>query len=58
MDELVEVSDEMIAAGLKVFIASGVVDDPLGADKLLVAEIFQAMRTAQTTPLAGGTESS
>ncbi|MEZ0236856.1 MAG: hypothetical protein ACAH06_02220 [Methylophilaceae bacterium] len=48
-----EITPQMLAAGVSVFIASGVVDDPLGADTLLVSEIFQAMRRAQKTRLEG-----
>jgi hypothetical protein len=37
----------MLAAGVKVFAASRLVDDLLGADTLLIAEkIFRAMRAA------------
>lgn len=43
MKDEIEVTEEMLAAGFKVFTDSHVVDEPLEADKLLVAEIYQAM---------------
>jgi len=45
MDEKksIEVTKEMIDAGFQVLKASGIADDYLGADRLLVAEIFAAM---------------
>ena len=42
MDEI-EVTPEMIEAGFKVLAASGIADDFLGADRLMVAEIFRSM---------------
>jgi hypothetical protein len=39
----IEVTDQMIEAGLKVLYASGIVDGPSGEDSELVAEIFDAM---------------
>lgn len=42
-DGEVEVTSEMVEAGLKIFYESGVVDGPLGADKLLLREIYRAM---------------
>jgi len=40
----IETTPEMIEAGYRAFINSGVTDDPLEADKLLVEEIYRAMR--------------
>jgi hypothetical protein len=37
------ITPEMIEAGFRVLAASGITDDPLEADRLLVAEIFRAM---------------
>jgi hypothetical protein len=34
----------MIEAGYQVFVRSGVMDDPLEADRLTVEEIYRAMR--------------
>jgi hypothetical protein len=39
----VEITPEMIEAGFTVLSASGITDDPLEADKLLVSRIYQAM---------------
>lgn len=41
--DYVDVTDEMIEAGFKVLLASGLADAPLEADRLVVVEIFQAM---------------
>ena len=40
-----EPTPEMIEAGYRVLVASGITDDPLEADKLTVAEIYRAMRS-------------
>ena len=40
----IEVTAEMIEAGYQVFVRSGVMDDPLEADRLTVEEIYRAMR--------------
>lgn len=40
----IEITPEMIEAGYRLFVASGVTDDPLEADKLLVSEIYRSMR--------------
>jgi hypothetical protein len=46
-EEEIEITPEMIEAGYLTLIASGVVDDPLEADKVTVAEIFEAMLRAR-----------
>ncbi len=43
VSEKVEVTPEMIEAGLSVLWASGAVEGQLGSDRALVAEIFEAM---------------
>jgi hypothetical protein len=43
MNESIRITEEMIDAGYEVLKASGIADEYLEADKLLVAEIFQAM---------------
>lgn len=40
----IEITPEMIEAGYRVLISSGVTDDPLEADRLWVEEIYRAMR--------------
>jgi hypothetical protein len=53
MDKSIEVTPEMIEAGFEVIRKSGIADDYGGADKLLVAEIYQAMhRLAACSALA------
>jgi hypothetical protein len=42
-EKSIEVTPAMIEAGFKVLAASGVADDYLGADRLMVAEIYRAM---------------
>jgi hypothetical protein len=42
----VRVSAEMVSAGVAVLWRSGAVEGQLGSDKLLVAEIFEAMSSA------------
>jgi hypothetical protein len=39
----IEITPEMIEAGFKVFCSSGIADEYLKADKVVVAEIFEAM---------------
>ncbi len=39
----IEITQEMIEAGFRVLMASGIADDYLEADKLLLVEIFRAM---------------
>ena len=41
--ETVEVTPEMVEAGFQVLAASGIADEYLGADRLLVEEIYRAM---------------
>jgi len=41
----IEVTPVMIEAGYRVLAESGIIDDPLEADKLTVAEIYRAMRS-------------
>jgi hypothetical protein len=41
--EEIEVTQEMMEAGFRVLVKSGIVDDPLEADKLWLVEIYQAM---------------
>ncbi len=43
----IEVTPEMMAAGFRVFAMSGVTDDPLEADKLLVEKIYLAMESCR-----------
>lgn len=43
------VTDQMIEAGLGVLRTSGISDDYLEADKLLVADIYLAMRAAASS---------
>ena len=38
-----EITPEMVEAGYRVLLASGITDDPLEADRLLVEEIYRAM---------------
>ena len=40
---LVEVTPEMIEAGYRVLCSSGIVDECLEADRLVVEEIYRAM---------------
>jgi hypothetical protein len=42
----VKASEQMVAAGVAVLWGSGAVEVQLGCDKLLVAEIFEAMPSA------------
>jgi hypothetical protein len=42
----IEITPEMVEAGYRVFCESGVTDDPLEADRLLVVEIYRAMHRA------------
>ena len=37
-----EITNEMIEAGFKVISTSGIADEYVGADNLLVVEVFQA----------------
>lgn len=48
----IEVTPEMEAAGFEVLCNSGIADEYLGADKLLVVEIYRAMHAR--SPLASG----
>lgn len=41
-------TEAMVSAGVAVLLASGAVEAQLSSDKLLVAEIYQAMRAAAT----------
>ena len=41
--EEIEITEEMIEVGFRVLARSGISDDPLEADKLLIAEIYRAM---------------
>ena len=43
-DGQVEVTSEMLEVGVQMLWASGIVDGQVDADKLVLAEIFQAMR--------------
>lgn len=47
----IEVTPEMVEAGFKVLSASGIADDYLEADKLLVGEIFEAMSLVSVSRL-------
>ena len=40
----IEVTPAMIEAGYRRLLASGITDDPLEADRLVVVEIYRAMR--------------
>ena len=42
----IEVTPEMLEAGFRVLSASGLADEYLEADKLVLSEIFQAMWSA------------
>lgn len=42
-DEEIIITNEMIEAGFRVLCSSGIADNYLKADKVLVAEIFEAM---------------
>jgi hypothetical protein len=43
-----EVSEAMLDAGFKIFVAAKLMDEYLGADRLLLADIYRAMwRQAQ-----------
>ena len=43
----IEVSEEMIEAGLRVLWDSGAVENPMDADRTLIREIFAVMRGLQ-----------
>ena len=43
----VEVTPEMIEAGFAVLVSSAITDDPLEADRLVVADIYRAMARAE-----------
>jgi hypothetical protein len=45
-DKPVEVTPAMVQAGVTTLYRSGLVDDPLGADSLVVADIYRAMFSA------------
>lgn len=47
-----EVTPEMVAAGLAVLYASGVVEGRLGSDGLLVAKIYREMVAHSATQVA------
>jgi hypothetical protein len=47
----IEITPEMIEAGYRVFAASGITDVPGKADKLVLAEIFEAMSRGRQTSL-------
>ena len=47
MGNEIEITPKMIEAGYRVLVASGITDAQIEADKLVVAEIFQAMAAAQ-----------
>lgn len=40
---MIEVTPEMLEAGYRVFSESGVTDDPVESDKLLLSEIYRSM---------------
>lgn len=42
-DKIILVTPEMVEAGFRVLASSGIADEYLGADRLLVEEIFRAM---------------
>lgn len=46
----IEITVEMIEAGYRVLAASGITDDLLEADRLIVAEIYASMRLAECRP--------
>lgn len=46
------ITPAMLEAGYRALVASGLVDDPDPADKLVLAEIFQAMADAEHTAQA------
>ena len=51
MDEnkSIELTEKMVNAGFKVLATSGIADEYLGGDRLLVAEIFRAMWAARVS---------
>ena len=51
VDSIERKMEELSDAGFKVLAASGISDDYLAADKLLVSEIFQAMFSHRPFPL-------
>jgi len=40
----IEVTDAMLESGFRLLVASGIADDYLEADKLLLADIYRAMQ--------------
>jgi hypothetical protein len=43
----IEVTPEMIEAGVRVLNASGAIEHPIGVDEALVADIYRAMEAAK-----------
>lgn len=46
-EQEIEITPEMIDAGIEVLVTSGLADDHLRADRYRVAEIFRAMHQAR-----------
>ena len=54
-EKAIEITSEMVQAGFEVLARSGLADDYLEADKLLVADIYRAMqRVAVSSPSKRG----
>jgi hypothetical protein len=49
-EQNVEVTPEMLEAGFRVLASSGIADEYLGADRLLVEEIYRAMSVLAPRP--------
>lgn len=54
----IEVTSAMVQAGFQVLARSGIADDFLEADKLLVADIYRAMQRAAVSSLSIHVEAS
>jgi riboflavin biosynthesis pyrimidine reductase len=52
VDIEVNISPDMLAAGLKVLRNSGAIEHPTGADEVLVADIYKAMAHARHSDAA------
>ena len=51
-----DITEEMIEAGYKILSESGITDCPWGVDKLLVTEIYQAMKAKELETIYIGDE--
>jgi hypothetical protein len=50
-EDEIEVTPEMVEVGYRILVASGITDDPLEADRLLVEKIYCAMAGRKETLL-------